>query len=58
MTDEDLELAYKVMGMFINSVDPKRYTIDNLMIRHAYDEETATRLANDAYKEWSQAYGS
>jgi hypothetical protein len=56
MSGENLELAYKVMGMFINSQYPKKYTVDTLMNTYEIDEELATELADAAYREWSDAY--
>lgn len=56
MTDENLELACEVMGEFINSKDPIGYTKNVLMNSIGLDEETATELAKEAYKEWLEAY--
>lgn len=56
MTDESLELACEVMSEYINSKDPIGYTKDALMNSLGLDEETATELANEAYKEWLEAY--
>lgn len=56
MSDENLELAYKVMGMFINSQYPKKYTADTLMNTYEIEESLAEQLAEAAYKEWSEAY--
>ncbi len=56
MTEEDLELAYKVMGAFINTKDPTGYTKDELVSNLGFDEEAATELAKEAYKEWLEAY--
>jgi hypothetical protein len=58
MSDDNLELAYKVMGSFINSKDPKGYTKDMLMNTYEIEEELATELAEAAYREWSEAYGA
>lgn len=58
MSDDDLELAYKVMGVFINSKDPKGYTKDTLMATYDIEEELAFELAEAAYREWSEAYGA
>lgn len=58
MSDDELELAYKVMGMFINSKYPKEYTRDTLMTTYEIDEELAVKLAEAAYREWSEAYGA
>lgn len=56
MTDENLELATKVMGEFINSKDPIGYTKDALVKLLGFEEEMADELANVAYKEWLEAY--
>jgi hypothetical protein len=58
MSDDNLELAYKIMGMFINSHYPKEYTKDTLMNTYDIDEASATELAEAAYREWSEAYGA
>ena len=58
MSDENLELAYKVMGVFINSKDPKGYTKDELMNTYEIETELAAELAEAAYREWSEAYGA
>jgi hypothetical protein len=58
MSDENLELAYKVMGAFINSKDPKGYTKNTLVKTYEIEEELAAELAEAAYREWSEAYGA
>lgn len=58
MSDENLELAYKVMGAFIKSKDPKGYTKEMLMNAYEIPESLAEELAKDAYREWSEAYGA
>jgi hypothetical protein len=56
MTDENLELTTKMMGKYINSKDPVGYTKDELVSSLGFDEEAATELAKEAYKEWLEAY--
>jgi len=56
MSDKNLELAISVMGEYINSKDPKGYTKEALMKLLEFDEATATKLAEAAYKEWMDAY--
>ncbi len=56
MTDEDLELTTKMMGKYINSNDPIGYTKDELVSSFGFDDEAATELAKEAYKEWLEAY--
>jgi len=58
MSEENLELAYKVMGTFINSKDPKGYTKDMLVNTYEIEPELAVDLADAAYREWSEAYGA
>lgn len=58
MSDDNLELAYKVMGVFINSKDPTGYTKDELMNVYEIEPELAAELADAAYREWSEAYGA
>jgi hypothetical protein len=57
MNEENLKLAYKVMGAFINSKNPKGYTKDALMDFYKMPEDLAEELTNAAYIEWSDAYG-
>ena len=56
MTDENYDLATKVMGKYINSKDPIEYTKDELMSILLVGEDVAGELANLAYKEWLDAY--
>lgn len=56
MTDENYDLATKVMGKYINSKDPIEYTKDELISVLLIDEEVAAELAKMAYKEWLDAY--
>ena len=56
MTEEDYDLATKMMGKYINSKDPVGYTKDELVSNLGFDEEAATELAKEAYKEWLEAY--
>lgn len=56
MTDEDYNLATKMMGKYINSKDPVRYTKDELMSSLGFDEEAAMELSKEAYKGWLDAY--
>jgi hypothetical protein len=57
MTDENLELATKVMGEYINSKDPKGHAKEALMKLLGFEEDMAAELADAAYKEWMEAYG-
>jgi flavodoxin len=57
MSEDELALATKVMGAFINSLDPKTYTKNALMSTHGYDQEKASELSEAAYQEWVEAYG-
>jgi hypothetical protein len=58
MSEENLELAYKVMGAFIKTKDPKGYTKDALVISYEIEPELAEELVDAAYREWSEAYGA
>lgn len=56
MNEENLSLATRIMGDFINSRDPIGYTKDTLMTYHRFDEDLAVKLSDTAYKEWVDAY--
>lgn len=58
MSDDNLELAYKVMGAFIKTKDPVGYTKNELMNIYEIEPELAAELAASAYREWSEAYGA
>lgn len=56
MTDENLELAFRVMGSFIDMKDPAELTKAELVRSLGFDEKMAEDLAKAAYKEWCDAY--
>jgi hypothetical protein len=56
MQDKNLKLAISIMSDFIGSNDTKEYTKEVLVDDYGFDEETATELAEAAWKEWVEAY--
>jgi hypothetical protein len=58
MTEEDKKIALEVMGVFLNSRDPKGYTKETLLSSYKIEESIVDELVSMAYREWSEAYGA
>jgi hypothetical protein len=52
----DLEIAIKVMGVFIGTRNAVEETSEALKWVYAFDDETAEQLAKAAWEEWAEAY--